>query len=60
MVFAQMILAGYILSLAAGMVIFQSQGVTAVNRFWVKFGRAVLRRVLKMTRDFFHWAMKKV
>lgn len=59
-IFFQFILAGYLLTLGFGLVLGQKRGLQQVNRFWLKLGRGLLRKTLKMIGDLFRWAAKQV
>lgn len=59
-IFLQFILAGYLLSLGFALIFGQKNGAQRVNRFWMKLGRGVFRKTLKIIGDFFRWAAKQV
>ncbi len=59
-IFFQFILAGYLLTLGFGLIMGHKKGAQAVNRFWMKLGRGIIRKTLKMISNFFRWAAKQV
>ncbi len=53
--FLPFVLVAYIISISFGMVVAKGRGVAAVNRFWVRSIRSLVRGIFRLASRFFGW-----
>ena len=53
--FLQLAMVVYVISIGFGMIVAQGRGVGAVNRFWMRSIRSIIRGAFRLIARFFNW-----